>query len=262
MLRNRVSRSSRAICVIVMFLLTTYWSVSLDAQTLPTAQQVLSNSLTAMGGQIHWSQVSDATLSGTCAIYTDQTDTQSAPFQWTVEQNMFRYQYGLPGQITATVSGNGSPAVYNASGTQWLTQETAALMLPYHLPGLVVYALLNDPSYQASIVGNDNLQGESTIHLHAYRIIANAHEAGSEQDWWFDSSSYLPVQVIYNTPGQGVQSYIQITDSLSSWSVDNGNLIIPHQINQVMLGMLNLQNCTATSLSINIQPQSSIFNAL
>jgi hypothetical protein len=236
---------------------------------VPTGQNsaglaILGNSLSAMGGQALWSQISDSTVLGTCTPTPLQNGTAppANPIRWITDQDQFRYESSPGGQVSALLSGHGKPAIAGPTGTQPLTFETATLSKPFHLPGLVFSTILSDSLYQVIVVGNETVQGKATTHLKITRLLSGSVEAGSTQDWWLDASSFLPALVTYSVPGQGIKSYLPVTYAFTGWSADTGGLVIPHQIAESMSPGISLQTCSVLQLNINTQPAPSLFDSL
>jgi hypothetical protein len=228
-----------------------------------TATMVLTNALTAMGGQIAWSQIVDTTVTGNCtSTSTKANGTESGmPFRWITAKEEFRYESGTAGQISALLSGHGKPIDAGLTGALSLSYETAALLKPFHLPGLVLFTVLNDPQYRASVIGQETVSGNSTIHLRVVHRLARGPESGSSQDWWFDPSTNLPLKVTYMAPGQTVQAYMPITYSFSQWSTEAGGLIVPHQLEESMELDTSLATCAVLAFKTNTQPNASLFDA-
>ena len=142
-----------------------------------------------------------------------------------------------------------------------MTNETATLLKPFHLPGQVLFAVLNDSHYQVSIVDQETAGGIPATRIRIVHRLVRGSEAGSTQEWWFDRSSYLPIKVTYLVPGQSISAYLPVTYSFSSWSSEAAGLIIPHQLEQSMESDPSLANCTILGFKTNTQPASALFDA-
>ena len=228
-----------------------------------TSAQVLTQALNAMGGSAAWTQVSDATLIGNCTTPQGQDGTAPAtePFRWITQAGEFRYESGSTGQLYVLLSGHGAPSNASPSGTQNLISETSALLKPFHLPGQVFATILNDPSYVASVVAPSGPADSATIHIHVVHQLSRAVEFNSQQDWWLDASTYLPVSVTFRVPGQAIRSYMLETYTFSAWSAEKFGAVLPHQITTSMSVGILAQTCTTTEVQINTQPAASLFDA-
>jgi hypothetical protein len=225
--------------------------------------QVLNQAISAMGGSAAWSQLADATVIGSCAaqVTQDGAEQTAEPFRWITEGNEFRYESGNAGQTHVLLSGHGAPSSATPNETHSLISESATLLKPFHLPGQVFATILNNPHYIVSIVQPRDVSDGSTIHIHVVHRLLSASESGSEQDWWLDASTYLPLRVTYRVPGQTIRSYMSETYSFSAWSAENLGLVIPHQITLSTSVGLPPQICTASEVQFNTQPAAALFDA-
>lgn len=226
--------------------------------------QILTQALNAMGGSGAWSQVSDATVSGNCTSSSAGNTTAEPPstFLWIVTaNNQFRYQSGKTGQGNALLSGTGSPLFATPSETKPLTAETGILLKPYHLPGMAFLQILNDQNYTASVVGQETVLNTTTIHIHVMHRGIRAPEIGSDQDWWLDASTYLPVAVTYLVPGQTMQSYMPTSYYFSSWELETRGIAVPFSLLIETGAGFPSGICTINQVNINSQPVASLFTA-
>jgi hypothetical protein len=72
--------------------------------------------------------------------------------------------------------------------------------LAFQVPGVVLLAELNNPHYSFNFIGLETLNGAQVIHIKA---VDDSDEIGSlvtPQEWYFDSSSYLPLRVVHRIP--------------------------------------------------------------
>jgi len=226
-----------------------------------TATQVLTNSLNAMGGAAAWSQVIDATVTGSCASTVNGSDQTPYSFIWISAQNEFRYESDPGANSSVMLSGHGKPKIISASDQRFVTNETVDLLRPFHLPGLVLAAELADSHYSASIVGLETVLGEATVHTRIVHRLAVAPQLGSTQDWWFDASTNLPVKVMYLIPGQTLEEYMPMTVLFSNWSAAKGALLIPHQLSQSLGEGIDQQSCSVNEVQTNTQPAPALFDA-
>jgi hypothetical protein len=226
------------------------------------AVTALTNALNAIGGAAAWAQVSDVTMVGTCTASGTGNGSSGAQesFRWITQGGEFRYETSDSEQFSVLLSGHGSPHQVTPSGTQTLTNETALLLKPFHLPGLVFAAVLNDPHYVTSIAPPADATANSTVHVHVVRRLIHAFESGSEQDWWFDASTFLPLKVTYRIPGQSIRSYGEESYVFSAWTAGSFGVVIPNGILATSFGV-NSDSCTATQVQINTNPAPSLFDA-
>jgi hypothetical protein len=227
-----------------------------------TPAQVFTQTISALGGSSAWSGITDSRMTGTCADEDGSNSTAVPdPFVWITAQGEFRYQMGVTATSTVLLSGHGKPSFSSPSANQSLTNETAELLKPFHMPGLVILPILNDSSYRATIVGQEVVLGTATIHIHVLHRLAYAWEQGADQDWWISTSTSLPVKVTYLVPGQSVKSYMPNSYYFSSWSATSGGIAFPQLLLLASGSGAPTVGCTVTQLQLNTQPASSLFEA-
>jgi hypothetical protein len=159
------------------------------------------------------------------------------------------------------LSGHGKPVMTFAGSSQNATFETASLTKPFHLPGLVLSSVAEDLHYHATIVGPEIMGQTATIHLRILHYLQRAPEQGSDQDWWFDASTYLPLKVTYYAPGQQVSSYAPLSYYFSAWMADSKGLVVPQVISETMKPNIPMQSCSIQAVTFNTQPASTLFDA-
>ena len=224
------------------------------------AQQIIVAAVNAMGGESAWATVADSTTSGTCAPATQQGAQPAFNFRWIFAQHEFRFDAGAEGNSTVMLSGHGNPQAFDSDGNRSLSSESIALTRPFHLPGQVLAAALNDNRFRISLIGNEPLNGTSAVHAQIRHMLLHSDEPGSTQDWWFDPNSHLPLQVTFNFPGQEIQAYLPFTYSFLAWNSEGG-LLVPGVIAESMYPNIPIQTCSISQLQINTQPSSGIFDA-
>jgi hypothetical protein len=173
----------------------------------------------------------------------------------------FCYESDPEHNSAVMLSGHGRPSRAGSGTSIALTNETAELLKPYHLPGQVLLNDLNDRDYYVKVVGRESVQGVNAIHLRVVRYLAQYVEKDSTQDWWLDSSTNLPIKVTYLTPGQQIEAYMPTTLIYSSWSAESGRLLVPHQQSTLLESTILLRTCTLSKLEFNSHPASTLFDA-
>jgi hypothetical protein len=223
------------------------------------AVQVVNQAITAMGGQGAWSQVSDAAVTGTCTASAAQGGG-NANFRWTTQGMEFRLETDTANAGPIFLSAHGKPFVDAASGDVTLAPQYRGRMLPFHLPGLPLTTALNNSNATISFIGSETLNGISANHVRIVEFYSIAKVQGTEQNWWFDPGSGLPLRVEYQIPTQTDSIYARFTWDFSNWSQE-GAFLLPHQLGQIMNATIPTQNCTISSVQVNTNPASTLFDA-
>jgi hypothetical protein len=133
-------------------------------------------------------------------------------------------------------------------------------MLPFHLPGLPLRVALADETISIFLVGQETENGISATHVRLTQVISNAKVRGSDQDWWFDPTTGLPLRVGYLIPTQTEHLYAHLLWNFGGWSQE-GSLTLPHQLAQSLNGEMTLQVCNVLGIKTNSGPAAAIFDA-
>jgi hypothetical protein len=222
------------------------------------ARGVLISALTAMGGSSAWSGVADATVTGSCSPLNSERPANATPIRWVISGDQFRYENGSPTESNVMLSGHGKPSMASPSGSDPLTSETAELQKPFHLPGLVFSRILSDQRYRIQIV--QDAGSESSAHIHISRYQFGIQQPGSQQDWWIDRASLVPLKVRFKIPGQAVESYMDMTYTFSGWNKISG-VTVPQQLVAMNEFGTGTETCAISGMQINTQPAPSLFDA-
>ena len=226
------------------------------------ATKIINDALTAMGGSAAWSSIADSTVTGSCTGSSVIGIAQATvPFTWITTKNEFRYESGVGGQGSALISDHGRPLISEPTGTVQVISQMASLLRPYHLPGTVLLQALDDSNYRVSVLDQEILGSTTTSHIEVVHWLVRAPEAGSLAEWWFDSSTNLPVKVTFQLPSQSDQAYFPVTYSFSRWGVGPNGIMIPNEIDQAIDSVGDV-TCSTTGFSTNTNPTPALFDAL
>jgi len=227
-----------------------------DAAAVKFANQAVA----AMGVMSPWSQIKDAVVSGNCTAPQEQGGA-SSNFRWTNSGKEFRQETDTVNGGPVYLSVHGKPNISDNNGSLVLASTYFGRMKPYHLPGLTLKDSLNDPSVAFLSVTSDTLNGSPATHLRMREEFAHIKLIGSDQDWWFDTVTGLPLRVEYNLPTQTESLYVQLHWDFSNWSLE-GTVLVPHLLTQSMSqGDLLLQTCKVGTVSFNTNPAAKLFEA-
>lgn len=233
-----------------------------DAAALTAVQSAIA----ALGGQANLSTIQDATVDGSCTSADSGSNPQETATQtvatpqtvtWTVAGSQFRYETMVAGQQHLLVSGQGQPQV-NESGTiQQLSPLLAAVLQPYHIPGLVLAHDFEDPSWTFKYLGEQTVAGAKTTHVKIFKTIGGWPVDALNQDWYFNPATNLPVQVKYRIPTDP-PSAIYVTSTVVFSSFAGQQTPFAEQIVMETNGS-NTSTCTLGAPAFNTHPQQSEF---
>lgn len=232
------------------------------SQSEQEARSIALSALGAMGGQQVWTGIADSNVTGICTESNPSGNTSSAsgPFTWITKGVEFRYENGNPDSPTIVLSAHGQPQAVLPNETRRLTYETGRFDRPFYLPALVLLMELNDGTYRFKSVGEEAVNGIMASHVQIVHLVNRSRDLGSEQDWWFDPSTGMPLQVTFRLPGQAVQSTFPVTYAFSQWSKQTG-LEYPAQIAVTAPDAGLSKVCAVSQVKMNTQPADSLFNA-
>jgi len=212
-----------------------------------------------MGGVAAWSQMSAAIITGTCTASTEQGGA-TASFRWTTQGKEFRYETDTNNNGPVYLSAHGKPYVTGASNSVTLAPEYRLRMLPYHLPGIPLQTAFANSDFGIVFIGKETVDGSPAVHIRIAQFHSVAKVQGSQQDWWFDLSSHLPMRVKYLLPSQAGGIYATLLWNFHGWS-QQGSLLVPLELVQTFNGEFTLQTCTVAGVEINTNPDASLFDA-
>lgn len=260
----------RSICFCLYFLLSALVaptfgqqptaSKALPVRRDPQAVSAIQTALQTLGGLTAWAQVQDAVERGTCTDNSTQTVT-SAQFTWTVRGYDFRYEnVDSSGARSLLVSGHGKPARSEGATTKPLSLRTATLMLPYHLPGMVLAQAFNDGNYSLRYVGSGTWNKAPVVEIEVVDTFHGRDLKETWQAWYFAPQSMQPVAVKFYLSGeQDADHYARLTYSYSQYQ-STGGLAVPQNIVTGVVGTGLQQQCTIQGIQFNTGPASSSFD--
>ncbi len=195
----------------------------------PQAVAVVQQAITALGG----AQAISAT--GICSATGSSNQSpkgwmQTGTFIWKNSGHEFRYEMTTQGGTSVYVSGQGHPSIATSSGARKLFRHSSEASFPLHLPGWVLWDELRNRDIEITLLNPLSTGGTPRLGVRT-RITRDTVEADlTEQRWYFDANSGLPVEVIYNMPNDWDAGRLtQLTAGLSSYGLESG-VLIPHQI--------------------------------
>jgi hypothetical protein len=186
----------------------------------------MTSAVAAMGGASAVNQVSDSTVQGTITLPSGVQGTVT----WQTSGNEFRYEVNNGQLDRIFVSGHGMAADLRNGSPVYTNYPAARAALPYHLPSLVLAQELIDPHYKISFVGQEVRQGQSVLHVHTENTALDIDPLVTPQEWYFDSTSFLPVAVQYRLPDPANPSSYQTNAiAYANYQAVNG-ILLPFSI--------------------------------
>ena len=178
---------------------TTDTSAPLTTVRDPQALSVIQQAVIALGGFAVPAQITDATVTGTIQP-ADGGHLKAGTFVWMDAPPEFRYEIRTVDATRVFASGHGFPANQVGARARPLLQHMATATLPFHLPALVLARELQDARYSVLLVGSVVVNGALAAHVRISLNTDSVSAAVTPQDWYFDSSSGLPIRVEHRLP--------------------------------------------------------------
>jgi hypothetical protein len=202
--RGKVGRSKgwvRSLFELIVLICALGWvpGANAQAQQDPVAISALQTALIAMGGSATFNAIQDATVSG------QAEDSNGQPISplitWQSIGIAIRSQVTSSAGTTINAAQNGVGYIESPSGSvSAMDTRTANSMFPPDLPGVMLNYLLNAPNCSLAIISDSN-GNPSVIHVQAVMLASDQTPiTETQQDWYIDTTTGLPTQVIYVIP--------------------------------------------------------------
>lgn len=160
----------------------------------PAAVAAIRQSLLSMGGQ----PVTSAVVSGTMAVGTDHKTTKAIVIKIAGREMRVEVQSGEDNYLYVT--GTGTPGRVLNGKSEAVPPHQARALASFYVPSALLTRELADPLFALTYIGQETREGHGVLHI---RTIDTSDEIGvqvSQQDWYFDLATYLPVAVQYRFP--------------------------------------------------------------
>lgn len=165
----------------------------------PQALAAIQNAISMLGGPA-LSQVRDASVQGNIQVLSGPSvESASVVWEdaWGKGVTAFRRESHVGGSVSVLLSNSGQPVDLQDGITTKVPQHIGFSCAAIHLPGIILAAQLNNPGYSFQFMGTTALNGLPAIHIQSALSTDPIASALSLQDWYFDSSSGLPLRVDY-----------------------------------------------------------------
>ena len=159
----------------------------------PQAIAVLQHAVSALGGQIAIGLVLDSVTKGTLTRPAGIIGA-AGDFTWETSGDEFRYEHaGSP----VLVSGHGRPALVSSGKAANLLGHVIVANFTMHLPAMVLWKRLQDPSYSMIVLADGEVNGRPVARVRLKSESDALTRELTSQLWFFDKISGLPLRVEY-----------------------------------------------------------------
>lgn len=219
-----------------------------DSQAVAAVQKAI-----AALGATALSQIRDASVQGTVQLLPASANRSLSVVwedAWGNGAPSFRRESHVGGSVSVLVSGNGQPVDSQGGVATKVPQHVAFSCAAVHLPGIILAAQLNNPAYSFKFVETTALNGQPAIHIESALTADPVTSAVSLQDWYFDTSSGLPLRVDYRI----VTSADPLNPGIASMQFANfqsvSGILVPFRLTET--GLAGEQDVvTITSVTFN-----------
>jgi hypothetical protein len=223
----------------------------------PAAVAAMQAAVTAMGGTAAVAAIQNSVAQGTSVDAGD--GGPPANFTWTYSGSDFRNENDDTTGSHILVSNSGSPCDLEGASSVPFGPQVARANLPFHIPAQVLFNELGNPNYTLTYAGLSTVNGASAVHVQTADNSDSIGQLATPQDWYFDASSYLPIQVQYRLPDPiNSQNWLAATINFGSFQAVNG-VLVPFQLT-VTEGPIAF-TATAASVVFNTTISPSEFSA-
>lgn len=219
------------------------------------ATAIMQKSLSAMGGEGAIAAVHSVNSSGTI-LKTESS--VPIPFLWeesvTGNHFEFRRETTRDGKVRVFASGHGQPGFgFVGAKARRLSAHMSLAAVPLEIPAVLLYVEFQNPALSmiSFSPGSDGL-----LHVRIVDHSDAVMTAITQQDWYFDPRTAMPVRVEYNLPeARNALNVTPVTCVYTGWTTE--------QEVQYPIGIQALESGKVVSqISISsIQPNTSMSSA-
>lgn len=227
----------------------------------PQAIKAVNTAILALGGRGAIAAISDVTMEGSCA--TSQALSESSEsFTWTTSGKEFRYESHNSSLGEGVIaSGHGRPASSENGTATSLSGYIAAARPPYHNPASLLLQESDDPQYGFHYLGQKQLDQGLAVEVQIMKASPVSQLKQTEQRWYMDMSTGLPMQLEYLAPYESNPTLVRIvTVEFGTYGAQNG-VVFPREID-ITLNTSTKKHCKVTDVKTNTNPQASTFDLL
>lgn len=165
----------------------------------PQALVALSAVIDALGGQAAIGQIQDVTVSGN--YLNSDTGTAQESFSWKSKGLDFRRDNnGADGQDGLIIYQHNGTRLLSTGNTEQLNTRTSVTLFPFENPGGVLLEILNNPAISIQLLPDLGTVA-GPLHLRTKRNdVKPGYSSVTQQDWYIDPASGLPVRVDFVLP--------------------------------------------------------------
>jgi hypothetical protein len=213
---------------------------------------------TSITGMLGTNNVQDVTLTGTVTAIAGSDDENGTFTFRATSTGSSRIDLGLSSATRSETRllANGMPSGQWSNGTAVtaLAQHNLFTGLFWPFPAYTLQTLLNDPTMTVTFVGQEG----SLLHLAASGqqagvtpTAASLHQALTQIDFWLDSTTFLPAQMLFNVhPDSNAALNIPVLVEFSNYQMIDGITTATH-----------VQKYINNTLTLDIQVQSLATNS-
>jgi hypothetical protein len=250
----------------VLLLLCSVSSLKLSAQSASSVQKdvaavdAVEGAIQALGGSDAVLAIKDSVITGTLTP-TKGSWMQPGTFVWKTSGQEFRYEVQVSSNTQIFASGHGHPAVSKKSGVKPLFYHMVYGVLPFHVPALVLLSKVTDPDTALASAGPGAALGKVAATVQANTGTDKATSTITQQLWYLDTGSGLPLRVEYRMPQDtNMALWVEVAMEFGDFRQVNG-VLVPFAITTYEDG-LAVSVLSLSSAQFNVGLAQSEFDLL
>jgi hypothetical protein len=244
---------------ILLFSLTTPANAAKQLGKDATALQNVQQAIAAMGGPALVGSIFDEVAKGQI-LPAPGSKVQGGAFTWTTAGQEFRYEAAHhSGDTSVLASGHGFPANAINNDVGALPYHVIYGAVPVHLPAVVLYMQSVNPGIAMTFLGSGMDQGRPVLLLQTSLTSNDAVAAVSQQTWYLDSTSFLPLRLDYRIPTvEDMGTWTNATVEFGNYQPESG-MLCPTSLTYLEEGV-ELNTLTISEFDFNTGVDQSLFD--
>ena len=174
---------------------------AVDVQRAPQSIAVLERSLAALGVTTQ-STISTFRAAGMQVSKWNNSTPRQASFKWLFAGGEFRTELSDGESLHRIVSNHGAPKISGKFAGK-LPYHMIRAMGPFVTPAMELQLLINTPKVSIYASNSEVLNGVPVIRVATCECGDTIGRQVTPQEWLFDASTYLPLQVTLRVPTAG-----------------------------------------------------------
>lgn len=249
-----MSVSRLAVLFISILVLSPGLSAQQAPQRDPQAVAAVQQAIAALGGAQALAAVADSVAVGQIAP-TPGSWVKTSNFVWKDSGAEFRRERQTATATQVLLSGHGQPSATSNGITKKLFYHMTYTTPPFYVPGVVLLRELSDSRYSLILLGPATVSGRSAIRVRTSLQTNPVAAAVTQQDWFLDVATGLPLRVEYRLPSTADAADFQSAAATFSDFRQVSGVLVPSSIAGEQQGAaVSLVTVTSVTFNSGVNP--------